>query len=109
MASLQEKLDECEARNKGLQDLLLNSGIGGIRVGDITTNNMYIMNQQEFGVMMKYDPKAGIMFFGTCHDDLVVRFHNPLTVIEDITSWITKNDLRGPVSPDAIRTVLNLE
>ncbi|MYA87046.1 MAG: hypothetical protein F4X97_01080 [Boseongicola sp. SB0662_bin_57] len=40
MASLQEKLDECEARNRALQGIVTKGGVGGVSIGDITVGDV---------------------------------------------------------------------
>lgn len=53
-----------------------------------------------------YDPVDGRMYFGTKHGDLPVRFHDAETIIDDINEWLLANDLKGPVSPEAVKTIL---
>ena len=53
-----------------------------------------------------YDQSIGVMHFGTKHGDMSVRMVYNDDTIDDINAWLVANDLKGPVSPEAVKTVL---
>lgn len=91
-------------RNEALTEFLLKtSGSSNVNV----TNNL-VINQPRSDRVTGYDKKTGIMYFGTRHGDLAVRFDNAETVIEDIKVWLAEKKLQDVPSPQAIRTILDL-
>ena len=102
---LRAKIDELQARNGDLTDLIIKGG------GSANIETMNVTNISQFPPdrVTACDQKTGIMFFGTRHGDLEVRFDNAETVIEDIKAWLFENELNASPSPDARRAILDLD
>lgn len=102
---LRAKIDELQARNGDLTDLIIKGGGGA----NIETMNVTNISQFPPDRVTAYDQKTGIMFFGTRHGDLAVRFDNAETVIEDIKAWLFEKELNASPSPNALRAILDLD
>ena len=53
-----------------------------------------------------YDPRDRTLYFGTSHGDLIVRFDDAETIMDDITAWLKKTGQQRPVSPATVAAVL---
>lgn len=53
-----------------------------------------------------YDPHDRTIYFGTSHGDLIVRFDDAETIMDDITAWLKKNSQQRPMSPATVQAVL---
>ena len=49
-----------------------------------------------------YEPHNRTIYFGTVHGDLMVRFDDAETIMDDITAWLKKTHQQRPVSPAAV-------
>ena len=52
-----------------------------------------------------YDPEDGTLYFGTVYGDMQIRLHRGEDVRGDISNWLHRNKLLGPLSPEAAKGV----
>ena len=99
-----QELGETKQENKKMSQRL--EALERRQNSGVTQHVIVYAGAPEIGKRAVYDSEKGVMYFGTRHGDMLVRFQDAETIIDDVQGWLNANDMARPVSPDAVRSII---